>query len=108
GLRIQNLGSNNNNWTLYTQNSTGVLNIYANGTVKGEFDNVSGAYTALSDQRFKKDIEKIGDVLPGIMQLDVKKYHFLENKSDDKKYFGMIAQDVEKVFPEVVRHNTGD
>ena len=108
GLRIQNLGANNNNWTLYTQNGSGVLNIYANGSVKGEFDNVSGAYTALSDQRLKKDIEKIGDVLPGVLQLDVKKYHFLENQAGDRKYVGMLAQDVEKIFPEVVYHNTGD
>lgn len=108
GLRIQNLGANNNNWTLYTQNGSGVLNIYANGIVKGEFDDVSGTYTALSDQRFKKDIQKIDNVLPGVMKLDVKTYHFLENQTGDKKYIGMLAQDVEKVFPEVVYHNTGD
>lgn len=43
-----------------------------------------------------------------ILQLDVKKYHFLANKADDKKYYGMIAQEVEKIFPEAVKHTFGD
>jgi hypothetical protein len=30
------------------------------------------------------------------------KYRFLDNKSSDKKHYGMIAQDVEKLFPEIV------
>jgi len=38
------------------------------------------------------------------MQLQVKKYHFLQNQASDKKHYGMIAQDVEKLFPEVVSH----
>jgi hypothetical protein len=32
------------------------------------------------------------------MQLDVKKYHFLKNKTSDIKHYGMIVQDVEKIF----------
>jgi hypothetical protein len=76
--------------------------------LRGEFDDVSGAYTALSDVRRKKDIEKAPDIMDKLMQLNVKKYHFLENASSDKKYYGLIAQEVEKIFPEVVKHHTYD
>jgi len=38
----------------------------------------------------------------------VKKYHFLKNAETDKKNYGMLAQEVEKIFPEMVTHNTQD
>jgi hypothetical protein len=108
GLRIQHSGTNGNFWTLYTENSIGDLDLNFKGVNKGRFDDVSGAYTALSDARFKKDVEKASPIMNNVMKLDVKKYHFLENQSTDLKYYGMIAQEVEKVFPEVVHHVTLD
>ncbi len=107
GLRLQNSG-NGKHWTLHTSDINGSLWLWANGNLRGDFDNISGNYTSLSDARSKKDIEKAPDLLEKVIQLDVKKYHFLENKSTDKKYFGLIAQEVENIFPEVVYHNKMD
>jgi hypothetical protein len=83
------------------------LSVDTNHTV-GAFDRVSGIYTAVSDRRVKKDIEESPDILDKVLTLHVLKYHFLENETSDHKYYGLIAQDVEKIFPEVVQHNYYD
>ncbi|QMU28638.1 tail fiber domain-containing protein [Adhaeribacter radiodurans] len=108
GLRVANSGANNENWTFYVLNSTGALELYENGQFRGSFDDVSGVYTAASDLKMKKDIEKSDVVLPKVLQLGVKKYHFQKNAPADDKYYGMIAQEVEKIFPEVVHHQKAD
>jgi hypothetical protein len=107
GLRLQN-GANGNQWTLYTSNISASLQLWANGNLRGVFDDISGDYASFSDARMKKDIETAPGVLDKVLQLDIKKYHFLKNKPDDKKHYGMIAQEVEKIFPEVVYHNKMD
>lgn len=109
GLRIENSGgSNANDWTLYTFDGGGDLALYANGAIKGTFDQTSGEYSPGSDARFKKNIMPSEAVLDKIMQLGVKRYQFVKNQKDDRKYYGMIAQEVEKVFPDVVYHHKGD
>jgi len=101
GLRIQNTLSNND-WTMYVNPDGNTLDLSSKTEEMGFFDNPSGAYISISDARRKKDVETAQDVLQKLMQLDIKKYHFLENKPVDKKYYGMIAQEVEPIFPEVV------
>jgi hypothetical protein len=107
GLRIENIGANGVNWTLYASNADGALSMFAKTNIVGFF-NVSGEYFQLSDARRKKDIEPAPDVLQKVLQLDIKKYHFNDNKTNDKKHYGMIAQEVEKIFPEVVYHKILD
>jgi hypothetical protein len=108
GLRLTNEGSHNEDWTIYTQDSDGFLQLWENGVLRGQFNDATGAYSTVSDIRRKKDIEKAPELLDKILKLDVKKYHMLENASADKKNYGLIAQEVEKIFPEVVSHNMQD
>jgi hypothetical protein len=108
GLRLENTGTNNEDWTFYVQNSTGFLELYADGIFRGSFNDVSGAYSAVSDKRLKKDFEPAGVIMPKIMQLGVQKYNFIKGKPSQLKHYGMIAQDVEKIFPEVVNHSVLD
>jgi len=56
----------------------------------------------------KKDVENSPDVLARVSQLGVIKYNPLESAPQDPKYYGLIAQDVEPLFPEVVSHNQLD
>ena len=108
GLRINHVSSGfNHEWNLYTT-SGGFFELSADGATVGSFNPTTGAYTSFSDARRKKDIEQAPDVLDKVMQLQIKKYHFLQNKPADKKYYGLIAQEVEKIFPEVVTHNRLD
>lgn len=68
---------------------------------------VSGTWTVSSDERFKKNIEPIKNGLDIVESLnpvkyDLRKDEFPEKKFSDKRQVGLIAQDVEKVLPEVV------
>lgn len=108
GLRVRNEASNNHYWTFYTTNSNDNLALNYLGTDKGNFNGVSGAYTAVSDRKFKKDIEQVGEVMPDLMELNLLKYHFTEQGTNDRKFLGMIAQDVQARFPEIVYENNPD
>lgn len=59
----------------------------------------SPAYYYISDARLKKDLTKIDSPLEKIMKLNG--YNFTWKK-DGKKDMGLIAQEVEKVFPNLV------
>lgn len=107
GLMIANSAANNEDWTFYTENVSGDLVLYENGIERGRFNDASGAYTASSDRRMKKDIEAAGTVMEMVKRLEVKKYNFID-KTTDHKFYGLIAQDVEKIFPEIVSHNKRD
>ena len=62
-----------------------------------------GNVTAYSDIRRKKDLLKIDNALDKVEQLTGYTY---TNKKDNKRYTGLIAQDVEKVLPEAVATET--
>jgi hypothetical protein len=62
------------------------------------------AYTSIfSDIRLKENIEPIGSSLDKVLQLEGISY---TRKSNGEKHIGYIAQEVEKVIPEVVLENT--
>jgi hypothetical protein len=67
----------------------------------------TGALSNSSDIRLKTNIEPLTDVLSSIKQLNGVKFNYKKNP-DDKKSIGLIAQDVEKVFPEVVSTQESD
>lgn len=92
---------NINDWSMYCNDGTaGDLELYKNGNLKGSFNGTSGMYTA-SDQRLKKDIVLLPDILKSVMKLQPKKYHYKESKTEKFSY-GFIAQDVNEIFPEFV------
>ncbi len=73
-----------------------------NGTL--EFTNAF----ATSDQRWKKDIKPLDNSLSKIQQLDGKSYLWRRDEFPDKGFsdqpqIGLIAQEVEKVIPEIVQ-----
>jgi hypothetical protein len=106
-LQNENPGGTQHQWNIYTQ-SGGVLELSADGNIVGTFNPSTGAYTAVSDRRVKKDIENASDVLSRVSQLNVIKYHSFQAAPQDPKFYGLIAQDVEPLFPEVVSHNQKD
>ncbi len=95
-----------NHWDFYvTTEVASNFNLYYNGAYKGTFDNVTGAYTAISDRRLKKDITPQLPVLNNVMQLQTYQYHYLDNKITDRFSNGFMAQDVQKIFPDAVIEN---
>jgi hypothetical protein len=76
--------------------------LHVNGSVAG-----TSAYNNLSDKRFKDHIERIPNALEKILSLEGVFYHFKSDEFPERKFsnrreMGVVAQDVEKVFPEVV------
>jgi len=67
----------------------------------------NGSWAKSSDRRWKKDIRPLENVLDKVMEVDGVRYHFRteefpDMKFSDKEQIGMIAQDLEEQFPELV------
>ncbi len=66
----------------------------------------AATWTVLSDKTLKKDITPIDGALEKILQLRGVSFAWREpeqHNATDGRYMGMVAQEVEKVFPEWVR-----
>ena len=102
GLEIAFRGADPNNTTnymlgLYTTNPSFVwiYRIWSNGTV-----------SARSDARWKKNITTTRDgYLEDLCKLRVVKYNWYNNEDDAPKELGLIAQEVEEVFPNLVQYD---
>lgn len=89
----------------FGENKTDLYSVYVNNiNAKGRIitqDEIisSGDITAFSDIRLKTNIEKIENALDKVCQLSGYTYDM-----NDKRKTGVIAQEVEKVLPEVVQN----
>ena len=69
------------------------------GTIKATNTTIS----AISDQRFKENIRDLDDGLSKVMELRPRKFDWKEGKGADiKDDRGFIAQEFEKVFPDLI------
>jgi hypothetical protein len=111
GFKLLNKGANKNWWRFYTLNSNGLLYMYSkaggNSNAVGSFNNVSGAYSALSDRRVKDNFKDLHFNWQDFMQLKPLTYHY---KTDNNKraHIGLVAQEVQPIYPELVSYNKED
>ncbi len=73
--------------------------VVVNGSATGRY--TTSGWTHSSDIRLKQNIEKLGNVLPSIKQLQGVTFNF-KNDPQNISQIGFIAQDVEKLFPQLV------
>ncbi|MDH3257667.1 MAG: tail fiber domain-containing protein [Nitrospinota bacterium] len=92
-----------NNVGIGTNSPAQPLDVVGNATVSGEVR--GGNFITTSDRRRKKNIEALGNTLDKVMALKPARYHFKTEDDSGSKHFGLIAQDLKEVFPEVVRVN---
>ncbi|PRP81458.1 cell wall surface anchor family protein [Planoprotostelium fungivorum] len=75
-------------------------NLEVHGTVRGQ------AFMQFSDQRLKTDIKELADALDTVMKLEGKSYQWKEGCFEQEvgpgRVIGLIAQEVQRVLPEVV------
>ena len=72
--------------------------LHVNGSVAGV-----GAYNALSDIRYKKDVQSLAHSLAKILAIRGVTYKWIdEDKYGGQTQIGVIAQEIEKIVPEVV------
>tara|TARA_B110000285_G_C14877795_1_gene492373 strand:- start:3 stop:818 length:816 start_codon:yes stop_codon:yes gene_type:complete len=79
--------------------ATTTLNLEVNGQVK------ANQFNAISDARFKTNIQHVTDSLSIINQLNGMSFTWIGDDTN-KQVFGLIAQEVEKVLPEIVNTST--
>lgn len=60
---------------------------------------------ASSDERLKRDIEPLGSSLEKISKLNGVTYYWKNPESSKRKQVGVIAQEVEKQFPDLISHD---
>ncbi|MEX0810802.1 MAG: tail fiber domain-containing protein [Chitinophagales bacterium] len=112
GGRFSAYGTTGVNYGIFAEAAYGPFgapNHYA-----GYFDgdvHVTGGLTWVSDRKFKDNITNIdpNTALQRLLQLEPKSYHYMTsafpsiNLPVGNNHFGLIAQDVENVFPELVK-----
>ncbi len=67
---------------------------------------LSGMLTEHSDMRLKTNIKPISNVLPALLELHAYTYDWKSGSLDNNTQIGLLAQEVQKHFPELV-HNEG-
>jgi hypothetical protein len=103
GLAIENSTLPGIEWEFFAGGGNGPLNLLRDKSFMGQFQFPSGQYAALSDERVKTNIRLMQPVLEKIKQLKPSNYQF-KNATDKGDYDGFIAQDVMKIFPNLVTH----
>jgi hypothetical protein len=72
--------------------------LHVNGTVAG-----IGSFTQLSDARYKKDVRTLADSLAKVLELRGVSYKWSDEEAyGDATQLGVIAQEIERIVPEVV------
>ena len=77
------------------------------GTIYATAASVSSGVVACSDNRYKKNITPLPDALKNVLQLQGVNYNwkikeFPEKQFTDTRQIGFIAQELEKIYPEMV------
>jgi len=76
--------------------------IYTAGNIKAGGSVTASSFIYDSDRNLKKNIEIIPDALSKINKLEGISFKWKNGEKENKVNLGVIAQDVEKIFPEVV------
>ena len=84
------------NFTLGLENGTSTFSVLGNMIV-------SGTVTQNSDERLKTGIRPLENSLEKLSRINGVRYFWKDPKKDPSEQIGVIAQDVEKEFPELVK-----
>jgi hypothetical protein len=94
--------ANQTKLSFYTRDNGGTLNerfyIQGNGNAW-----LAGTLTQASDARLKTNILQIKDPLEKISQLNGYTYNWIDPQQDNETQMGVLAQEVQKVYPNLVR-----
>jgi hypothetical protein len=102
GLRLQNTGVDpGSHWELLQSGLDDNLQLWtASGNV-GNFNAATGVYSSTSDRKLKHQFAPLSNVLPALNALTVHSYAY-RSDATAQRHIGLIAQDVEQFFPELI------
>jgi len=93
-------------WGITTSNTVGNANLFftpGGSTAVSGINSVNGAYLTFSDRRMKENIQKLPSLLDKVNSLNMYSYNIIDDEKQ-KQNIGVIAQELEKVFPELVNY----
>ncbi len=105
GIRME-FGSNTDYWDVY-QDLAGHFNFDFDGVLKAYIDDADGSYHAVSDASLKEDVQPFRSSLGQVLRLHPATYRFKDHPDAPKRSLGLIAQEVEPYFPELVAEKDG-
>ncbi len=70
----------------------------------GDNFTVNGNLTEVSQREMKTNISNIENILPAVLQLQGVSFDWKKDKNE-KNHYGLIAEDVEKILPNLVSHD---
>jgi len=96
------LGDTGDDWLRMNAPGRGDMNGYAGGFAAGRLWTAQGGLAG-SDIRMKDNVNDINQTdVDKLLQLNSKSYNYIDDDSKRQR-FGFIAQDVEKLYPDMVR-----
>ncbi|HEC32786.1 MAG TPA: DUF5011 domain-containing protein, partial [Candidatus Kaiserbacteria bacterium] len=90
------------------RSGAGAVASFTNSNGTCSIDPTSTALVCSSDSRLKKDITKLEYSLDKVLQLNPVRYNWLNATGTDPEQIGLIAQEVQEFFPELVHLNPVD
>jgi hypothetical protein len=112
-IEIGNIGEFNDDGEIRigvqgTQVGTHIAGIYGAGVNSGFInvvvDSTGHLGVGLSSERYKEGIEDIGNRSAGLMKLRPVRFHY-KNDSSGLELYGLIAEEVAKVYPDLVAYD---
>ena len=92
-----------NNWEWYLSNDNPCwMGQKYNGLLIGDYNPTTGQHGYVSDRRLKSAIRPMAPVMDKLMKLQAVQYRMLGQQEDARPGPGFIAQEVRKLFPEMV------
>ena len=88
----------------YYKNKTTIQSLTSNVYIPGDLT-VGGTIVNTSDLLFKENIQDISqEEFENVLKIQPKKYHFKDD-SQKKEHYGVIAQELELLYPELIREH---
>jgi len=103
-LRVDRAGSTATNAIAeFVSNVTSANTTHCKIMCDGDLENTNNAYGAISDEKLKDNIIDTAPKLADILKLKVRNFNFKDNPG--LKQIGLIAQELEQVFPGLVKES---
>ena len=99
GARLEVIQDSGSIFNAGTSDNKTMFQMISNGTME-----IAGNVVQTSDSRYKKDIQTLPSALKNILSLRGVSYYW-KDRSDNTEQIGVIAQEVEKIYPQLVHTN---
>ena len=99
GARLEVIRDSGSIFNAGTSDNKTMFQMISNGTME-----IAGNVVQTSDSRYKKEIQTLPSALENILSLRGVSYYW-KDRSDNTEQIGVIAQEVEKIYPQLVHTN---